>query len=362
MLRWIGRSIAIATLAALVAAIIANLLVGSAHAQDVGAILGAAALPPPSVPAPPAAYTFFSDSYNAVDGAIQDAAVPIVSGAAAQTRAWVAAGLTLYLAIFCGIQMFPAGSGGSMFLSGLFRELLAGAIVISALQIYADQIMPFLLQTLPGELAALFTFGGSPKSGATVAGNFDHIWNATTDLANLVGDRIPDEISLSALKLMAELAVLKMVGYAFLVWGFAVFLAVSATQTVLGILGILFVGAAAFPQGRKYAWGWFSSMLATICTTTVLALVLGLMLGVVRKQYDFLSALPPATVYAAQADGFAKIVGALLVLAIMMSLAPFIGLAIFGGVHNSVNAVGAAAGAAGGAVMAGGRRLAGAIR
>ncbi len=355
-----GQLLAVTVLVILAIAIL--LAAGQAYAQDVGAILGPAALPPPSLPAPPAAYTFFSDTYNAVDQAIQDAASPIVSGAANQTRVWVAAGLTLWLAIFCAAQMFPHGSGGSLFLTGLFREMIGGAIAIAVLQIYADQVLPFMLQTLPGELAAMFSFGGSPSAGATVAGDFDHIWNATTDLANIVGDRIPDEISLSAIKLMAELTVLKIVGYAFLIWGFAIFMAVHATQTVLAIIGLIFVGLASFPATRRYAWGWLSALLATICTVTVLALILGLMLAIVTKQYNFLAGLPATTAFASQTDGFAKVIGALFMLAVMMTTAPFIGLAVFGGVHNSTNVVGATASAAGGAVMAGGRRLVGAIR
>jgi hypothetical protein len=340
------------------ALIVAIVLVGHAQAQDVGAILGAAALPPPSTPAPPAAYTFFSDIFNAVDGTIQDAAAPIVAGAAAHTRTILVAAITLWLACWCASELFPSGSGGSMFFTGLFRQMISGAIALSAVQIYADQVMPFLLTTMPGELAGVFTFGGTPQAGATVAANFDKIWNATIDLANLVADRIPDALSLTAIKLMFEVGILKLLSEAFIWWGYAVFWATHMVQTVLGIIGIVFVALWAIPPARKYAWGWGSALLATICTTTILSLILGLMLGVVTKQYQFLSGLPETTVFAAQSDGFAKVVGALFLLATLMTVAPFIGLAIFGGVHNSISGLSTI----GGAILSGGRKLVGAIR
>src|ERR1700722_15788079 len=149
--------------------IVMALMLTPARAQD--PVAGAAAglqqeaLPPVSEAVP---LTIFVTIWNAIDTPLQAATVPVVTSVAAQTRTWVTAGLTLWLAFFCIGSMFPSGSGGSMFFTGLFRELLQGAVAITIIQAYADLVVP-AIQGLPGELATLFATNGSPQAGGGVA-------------------------------------------------------------------------------------------------------------------------------------------------------------------------------------------------
>jgi TrbL/VirB6 plasmid conjugal transfer protein len=347
----------------LLALIVAVALTGHARAQTEPAVqLGNFATPPEAVAAPAGSLAIFTVIFEAVDTPIQGAAGPMVTAAAAQTRTWLTAGLTLWLAFWCIGAMFPDGSGGSMFFTGLFRELLQGAVALTVIQIYADVVLPFALTAFPGELANLFTFGGTPKVGVSVAANYDAVWNAVRDLYVVVNDRVPDSIAPKIVLLMAALALLKFIGFVFIMWAFFIYLGTHTVEVVLVIIGVLFCGMAAIPTLRKYAWGWLSALLATICTTALLSLVLGLMLGVVTNESKTLSALPENTAIGDQLDGFAGVIGCLFLLGSIVTVMPFVGLAIFGGVQNTTTSLTAAAGAAGRIAATSGRKLAGALK
>ena len=75
-----------------------------------------------------------------------------------------------------------------------------------------------------------------------------------------------------------------------------------------------------------------------------------------------MAALPETTDIFDQIDGFVGVVGCLFLLGSVVTVMPFVGLAIFGGVQNTTPSLSAAVGAAGGAIMTGGRKLVGATK
>jgi len=338
------------------------LIVTPARAQD--PVAGAAAglqqeaLPPVSEAVP---LMIFVTIWNAIDTPLQAATVPVVTAVAAQTRTWVTAGLTLWLAFFCIGAMFPSGSGGSMFFTGLFRELLQGAVAITIIQAYADLVVP-AIQGLPGELATLFATNGSPQAGGGVAAACDQVWNTTRSLGHLVEGRIPDSMRPSILTQMLLVPLMQAVGFVFIAWAFFIVLCTHMITTILVVAGTLFIGLAAFPMLRRYAWGWLSALLATIATVAFLSLILGLTINVITQETKVLAALPETTDIFDQIDGFLGVVGCLFLLGSVVTVMPFVGLAIFGGVQNTTPSLSAAVGAAGGAIMTGGRKLVGATK
>jgi hypothetical protein len=324
-------------LLALVCLLVTTFMVTPARAQDPVAAAAAGlqqeALPPVSATVP---LVIFVTIWNAVDTPLQAAAGPMVATTAATTRTWLVTGLTLWLALWCAGHMFPSGSSGSMFFSGLFRELILGAVALTIVQIYAQYVVPFALQDFPGELTALFTTGGAPTQGAGVAAAYDTAWNTVRSLGHLVEGRIPDSMRPSILVQMLLVPVLQAVGFVFLAWAFFIALCMHIISTVLVVAGVIFVGLAAVPSTRRWAWGWLSTLLATIATVAFLALVLGLMLTIITQETQTLSALPETTDIYDQIDGFMGVVGCLFLLACIVTSMPLLAFTIFGGGGNTL--------------------------
>lgn len=342
--------------------VVVTTIAAPALAQD--PVAGAAAglqqeaLPPVSATVP---MVVFTTIWNAIDGRLQAATLPVVAAVADRTRAWVTAGLTLWLAFYCIGALFPTGSGGSMFFTGLFKELLQGAVAITIIQIYADTVVP-AIQNLPGELANLFASNGSPPAGAGVAAAFDQLWNTTRALGHLIETRIPDSLRPSILVEMFLIPIMQSVGFVFIAWAFFIVLCTHMITTVLLVAGTIFIGMAAVPVLRKYAWGWVSSLLSTIATVAFLALILGVTINVITDETKILAALPETTDILDQIDGFLGVIGCLFLLGTVVTVMPFVSIAIFGGVHNSLSGAANAASAMGGAAAGGVGKLARATR
>ena len=229
-----------------------------------------------------------------------------------------------------------SGSGGSMFFTGLFRELLQGAIAITIIQAAADLVVP-AIQGLPGELATLFATNGSPQAGGGVAAACDQVWNTTRSLGHLVEGRIYRVPRGPAFLTWDRCcSAPPAVGFVFIAWAFFIVLCTHIVTTILVVAGALFIGLAAFPTLRRYAWGWLSALLATIATVAFLSLILGLTINVITQETKALAkALPDTTDIFDQIDGFLGVVGCLFLLGSVVTVMPFVGFAIFGGVQNT---------------------------
>ncbi len=302
-----------------------------ARAQD--PVAGAAAgiqqeaLPPADVAGAP--MVVFTAIFNALDGPLQGGAAGMITAVAAQAHIWVVAGLTLWLALWCISVMYPAGSGQGMFFSGLFREFLVGAVVVTTIDIYANYAMPLLLN-MEGELANLFVVQAGPQIGAGVAGSFDMVWENTRNLANVIEQRIPDSLRPSILIYWILIPILKGIGFLALMWAFVIFLCVHVIAIVLVIAGPLFVGLAAFPATRRWMFGWLSALLGAVAGIGFLSLIIGLMFAVINQESKILGTMSENTILADQVDGFAAVIGVLLLLGWTMGHMPRLAASIFG--------------------------------
>ena len=330
-------------------------MVGVAHAQD--PVAGAAAgIFPEAVPPPnevsAAAGTIFQTIFTALDTPLEAASAGIVTNVANQTAIWVKAAAAVYLAIWAMSMAIPTSTATGFFLNGMVRELVYVAIAIAVIQVYGQFVVPLVLQTLPGELAALFQMGGTPAQGG-MAGAFDAVMNQSTAMEAKIIAVLPDSWLPSVIVQFLKVELLYFISFVFVVWGFFIFVVFHTILVLLVSMGPLFIGMAPFSVTRAYARGWLSAVLAALGTIGMLALVMGLMVTIVTAATNSLGGMAVNVVIDNQISGYMGVVAALFILACSMTAIPAIIASIFGGAHSLMSPFSAGASAAGGYAKAG---------
>jgi type IV secretory pathway VirB6-like protein len=247
-----------------------------------------------------------------------------------------------------------------MFFTALWRELLLGSTALLAVQTYAEFVLPFALREFPGELAALFSAAGTPQQ-AGIPGAFDAVMNASTQMYEIVVQRVPDSWAVPIIALRLKLELIYLLSYLLVAWGFFMAIVFHSISVLLVTIGPIFVGMAPFAALRGYARGWLSALLATLGIVAMLALVLGIMVRVVNAEAQVLVGMDQNTIMDQQISGYMGVVIVLFILACSMTAIPAVIASIFGGASHLMSPFMAGASAVASGVRRGGSAAVGVV-